>query len=524
MIFLPSDDAVVLVQAGSGEAWPCRAVPASLASCITMLSLPKRGKGDSVSGSRSGTTGRHSHPSGVQGIGRRDVECQRRIGAAREEFAAGADTVCGVRPGILLSWYRCRDVYGVDPGLAAAPGAAGRSDHSLLHDIIFTQLGGAAATAAHRTDMRHCVIAVTDGDGRILASWGPRRILRHGTETSLAPRFAWSEESTGTNGMGTALEQRGAMLVRGAEHWCEGFQDGYCAGVAINDPVSRKPLAALNVSAWQQEPAESTAGWLSRTATAMEADLRERAVKSAADLVSAFAGVESTAPGAVMAVDTAGKLVMANAAARRLLGMPVAGPALHPEDRQGLEIPAFVRTIGEAVRRAQRDPGWSGATELVIAEAADAVQVEVDPVYRDNEVVGMLLIGSGSPCGEPLDDIPEGKRATFPPRIAAMRENSLVLLSPNEIRYAEADSHTVWLVSDQGRLRAASRTLERAEQELLSFGFLRVHRRFLVNVGRIREMDQGFKGGLTLTTDHRGHETIPVSRRHAARLRRALGL
>lgn len=32
-----------------------------------------------------------------------------RIAAARERFAAGADSVHGVRPEILVSWYRCRE-------------------------------------------------------------------------------------------------------------------------------------------------------------------------------------------------------------------------------------------------------------------------------------------------------------------------------------------------------------------------------------------------------------------------------
>ena len=66
--------------------------------------------------------------------------------------------------------------------------------------------------------------------------------------------------------------------------------------------------------------------------------------------------------------------------------------------------------------------------------------------------------------------------------------------------------------------------LDNLERELHGNGFLRVHRRFLVNLRRIREIDQGFKGSLFLITDVRSHETVPVSRRHAPVLRRALGV
>ena len=79
-------------------------------------------------------------------------------------------------------------------------------------------------------------------------------------------------------------------------------------------------------------------------------------------------------------------------------------------------------------------------------------------------------------------------------------------------------------MSDQGRLLAATRSLDRLEQQLEDKGFRRVHRRFLVNLNRIREIEQGFKGSLFLHTDTRTHESIPVARRHVADVRLALGL
>ena len=53
---------------------------------------------------------------------------------------------------------------------------------------------------------------------------------------------------------------------------------------------------------------------------------------------------------------------------------------------------------------------------------------------------------------------------------------------------------------------------------------MRVHRRFLVNLGRVREIEQGFKGALYLATDTRTRETVPVARRHIPYVRQALGL
>ncbi|MGH3277010.1 MAG: LytTR family DNA-binding domain-containing protein, partial [Streptosporangiaceae bacterium] len=109
-------------------------------------------------------------------------------------------------------------------------------------------------------------------------------------------------------------------------------------------------------------------------------------------------------------------------------------------------------------------------------------------------------------------------------RVIATREDRWVVLDPGEIRFVEADHNNIWLMSDRGRLLAATRGLDRLEKQLADQGFLRVHRRFLVNLGRIREIEQGFKGTLFLVTQTRTHEIVPVARRHIPSLRQALGM
>src|SRR5690349_23340778 len=138
----------------------------------------------------------------------------RTIAAARERFAAGADTVRGVRPEILMSWYRCREEYEVDPGLQRAPAAAEVSRHSIEHDVVFAELGGLATCATGEIGGFDGLVAMADSEGRILASWGSRRIMRLAADSNLA---TWSEWASGTNGMGTALESHRPVMVRGPE-------------------------------------------------------------------------------------------------------------------------------------------------------------------------------------------------------------------------------------------------------------------------------------------------------------------
>jgi len=164
------------------------------------------------------------------------------------------------------------------------------------------------------------------------------------------------------------------------------------------------------------------------------------------------------------------------------------------------------------------------------------VPVAVYPVANGKQVIGALLaFGSSDSSDFPDRNLPSempssgatpGSTDPGPVsrRVVAFRQDRWVLLEPAEIRFAEVDHNNIWLMSDQGRLLAATRGLDHLEQQLEGKGFLRVHRRFLVNLNRIREIEQGFKGSLFLHTDTRTHESIPVARRHVADVRLALGL
>src|SRR5215218_2675552 len=111
-----------------------------------------------------------------------DAERYQTVTAARERFLAGDDRVRGVRPEVATSWYRCREQYHVDPSLSTAPPASAlhesSGEHTLEHEIVFTQLGSAAAAIASEVESVGGVITVTDGAGRILTVQGDKETLR----------------------------------------------------------------------------------------------------------------------------------------------------------------------------------------------------------------------------------------------------------------------------------------------------------------------------------------------------------
>ena len=110
-----------------------------------------------------------------------------------------------------------------------------------------------------------------------------------------------------------------------------------------------------------------------------------------------------------------------------------------------------------------------------------------------------------------------------PRRVVGVRESRMVLLRLPEVTLAEAEGNEVWLSTDQGRLRAASSGLDKLDTELANAGFLRVHRRYVVNLSRVREVERRDRGELVLVMDDE-NTIVPVSRRNARAVRRALGI
>jgi sigma-54 dependent transcriptional regulator, acetoin dehydrogenase operon transcriptional activator AcoR len=444
--------------------------------------------------------------------------------AAWERFVQGEDQVPGVRPEVAISWHRCRDQYRVDPHLTQAPVAVAEVGHTPEHDVVFAELGFRAASVAHEVGNLGGVVTVTDATGRILAEWGDQATLTRATDSNLAPWFCWSESAAGTNGMGTALEAHGPVLIRGAEHWCQVFHNWVCAGVAVRDVVTREPIAVLNISCWRTQLPTSTGSWLANAVTKTQYTLKRRARDSGAELVAVYTQARARSSAALAALDTAGKVVIADETASVLLGVPASTPAVDPTLRWNPGLPELIAAARYASRQAVHNSGWVGSTQIFTHLADEPTSISIRPVFSSGHLIGNLVLFGASDGAR----LPEPERSAHPRaqprRVVATRDNRMVLLRLSEVSFAESQGNDVWLSTDQGRLRAASAGLDRLDGELADAGFLRVHRRYVVNLSRIREIERGVKGELSLIMDDPTSTPVPVSRRNAPAVRRALDI
>lgn len=441
-----------------------------------------------------------------------------------ERFAAGEDDLSGVRPEIAISWHRCRDQYQVDPRLTRAPAAVAEVDHALEHDVVIAELGFRAAAMAHEVGTVGGIVTISDATGRVLAQWGDQGTRAVAAEANLARWFCWSEGATGTNGMGTALMTYTPVQVRGAEHWCEAFHDWTCAGVAVRDVVTRKPVAVLNISCWRSELPGTVGTWLGNAATMTQRILRRRAEDDGVELMAALNHLRSGSSAPLAAVDPAGRVVLADDTAGVLLGIPGSTPAPDPAVRWKPELPEFIRAARYAAEQAARNPDWAGSTQIFTRLANEPTPISFRPVFLSGHLVGNVVsfgVADGDPLPRAEEDAPSRAR---PRRMVATRENRMVLLQLPEVSFAQSDGKDVWLSTDDGLLRSASLGLDRLEAELNDSGFLRVHRQYVVNLNRVREVERRDKGELVLVMDGPEGTMVPVSRRNTPTVRRALDI
>jgi two-component system LytT family response regulator/two-component system response regulator LytT len=121
---------------------------------------------------------------------------------------------------------------------------------------------------------------------------------------------------------------------------------------------------------------------------------------------------------------------------------------------------------------------------------------------------------------------PAGAKTASPGGHTAARTKLLVrasnrnfIVDANDVIYATIDNGLITLVTTTMEGQSNYRTIEDLQANLDREMFWRVHRSYLVNINRIKEVVPWFKSSYQLRMDDRKHTEIPVSRVQTRRLR-----
>lgn len=154
------------------------------------------------------------------------------------------DSPSAFRDEIVFSWQRCQ-VLGVAP---------------TAHDVPYrpeferpNRLLRAAGPVIDRLSEQLAdgpvSILLADSEAQIIDRRAGERKLTNALDgASVAPGFHYAEEYTGTNGIGSALEERKPFQVSGAEHFRENLREFTCTGAPLLHPISGSVEGVLDVT------------------------------------------------------------------------------------------------------------------------------------------------------------------------------------------------------------------------------------------------------------------------------------
>lgn len=163
------------------------------------------------------------------------------------------------------------------------------------------------------------------------------------------------------------------------------------------------------------------------------------------------------------------------------------------------------------------------AVEAFRVEALDYV---LKPVERERlaESVARALRIAEEREAEAVSPNPASKPAIQRSKLLVRTNNRNMIVDAQDMIYATIDEGTITVVTSGFEGQSNYRTIEELQSNLDADIFWRVHRSFLVNINKIKEVIPWFKSSFQLKMDDKKQTEIPVSRIQTKRLRTLLKL
>jgi len=166
------------------------------------------------------------------------------------------------------------------------------------------------------------------------------------------------------------------------------------------------------------------------------------------------------------------------------------------------------------------------AVEAFRLEAMDYV---LKPVDKDRLAVSIdrarrIIESRQANDAKAAESAPPQKPSLQRTKLLVRSNNRNLILDAHDMIYATIDDGLITIVATSVEGHSNYRTIEELQSNLDPNTFWRVHRSFLVNINRIREVIPWFKSSFQLRMDDKKQTEIPVSRIQTKRLRAMLKL
>ena len=157
-------------------------------------------------------------------------------------------------PAIIDSSHLRSRAFGLRPGVQPDFSPLLHSDLALLVErnrMLHAHAVPAMETLYQQIINTHNMVILTDANGVIVHSLGDDDFLEKADRVALTPGVAWSEESKGTNAIGTAIAEKTATLVHADQHYLAANHFLTCSAAPITD-YQGNVVGVLDVSGDQR--------------------------------------------------------------------------------------------------------------------------------------------------------------------------------------------------------------------------------------------------------------------------------
>jgi transcriptional regulator of acetoin/glycerol metabolism len=141
-------------------------------------------------------------------------------------------------PVIIESSHQRSVSYGLCPGARPDFDPLARNELALLIEqnrMLHTHAVPAMETLYQQIINTHNMVILTDAKGVIVHSLGDDDFLEKASRVALQPGVGWSEQSKGTNAIGTAIAEKTATLVHADQHYLAANHFLTCSAAPITD-------------------------------------------------------------------------------------------------------------------------------------------------------------------------------------------------------------------------------------------------------------------------------------------------
>ena len=166
------------------------------------------------------------------------------------------------------------------------------------------------------------------------------------------------------------------------------------------------------------------------------------------------------------------------------------------------------------------------AVEAFRLEAIDYLlkPIEKERLALSIERAGKIIEAKQAADAKAAAETPVARSPVQRTKLLVRNGQRNLVVDANDVIYATIDDGLITVVTTHLEGQLNYRTIEELQSNLDPDVFWRVHRSFLVNINRIREVVPWFKSSFQLKMDDKRQTEIPVSRIQTKRLRSLLKL